>query len=116
MNNTQSGWKIDKHIPVAVIITIIMQTFGVIWWAAGIDGRISAIEKMNLEERTKTIERDIPVIREKINNIEKSTDRIEKKLDKLSLYWIPKKQTIYTPATPLEEMTLAQLMGVETSV
>lgn len=28
------GWHLDKRVPVAIIVTIFLQTFGVIWWAA----------------------------------------------------------------------------------
>lgn len=110
----EENWKIDKHIPVAVIITIILQTFGVIWWAARIDSRVAAIEQLNLEERTQVIEKDIPVIREKINNIEKSTDRIEKKIDKLSLNWPHRKATVFND-NDLIQLSLAELMEIKTS-
>lgn len=112
IGNRNQQWRIDRHIPVAIIFAIVLQTFGVIWWAAGIDSRVSVMEALNLDSRMQTIEKDIPAIREKINNIEKSTDRIEKKIDRLSLNWSPKKQTSSIPIVVLEEMTLAQLMEV----
>jgi septal ring factor EnvC (AmiA/AmiB activator) len=89
----QQGWKIDKHIPVAVILAIILQTFGAIWWASSVTTRIEALERSRHsqeirteahEKRVQIIEKDLPVIREKIENIKGTTDRIEKKLDKLS--------------------------------
>lgn len=88
------GRRIDKHIPVAVILAIIIQTCGAIWWASRVESRINNLESQQAhvikrDERIRQLETDVPVIREKLNNIEKSTDRIEKKLDKISVMLSP---------------------------
>jgi hypothetical protein len=33
-------WKLDRHIPIAVIFTIIMQTGVAIWWMADLSSRL----------------------------------------------------------------------------
>lgn len=38
-------WHLDKKVPVAIILAIGLQTAGAIWWARGLDARISALEK-----------------------------------------------------------------------
>jgi hypothetical protein len=45
-------WHLDKKVPIAIIVTLLIQTGGIIWWARGIDKtqadqqrRIEAIEK-----------------------------------------------------------------------
>lgn len=94
------GWKIDKHIPVAVILAFLAQAviYGIIavWVASKYDSRLTVLEEFKVRsvaerekdgQRIKGIEMEIPVIREKMQNIEKTTDRIEKKIDKLSLNW-----------------------------
>ena len=45
--NDNRGWRIDKHIPVALLIAILIQTCGAIWWAASISGRVSTLEQQN---------------------------------------------------------------------
>jgi len=41
-------WKLDWHIPVATIVTWIatigFQSAVIVWWAAGIDSRVSSLE------------------------------------------------------------------------
>ena len=91
-------WKIDKHIPVAMIAAFIVQAvvYATIagFYAAKQDSRILALEQYQTQQarelhdkegRIQSIERDVPVIREKIQNIERTTDRIEKKIDKISM-------------------------------
>jgi hypothetical protein len=39
------NWKIDKHIPVALIAALAFQSGGALWWAATISGRIDVLER-----------------------------------------------------------------------
>lgn len=39
------GWEIDRHVPVALIFTMLVQAGGIVWWAAGINGRMAQVEK-----------------------------------------------------------------------
>lgn len=34
-------WHLDKRIPITLIITIIIQTMGVTWWASNVEARVS---------------------------------------------------------------------------
>ena len=38
-------WTIDRKIPLALIITLAIQSGVFIWWAAGIDFRVTQLEK-----------------------------------------------------------------------
>lgn len=109
--NPNQHWSIDKRIPLAVILGMIGQALLLVVWIYGMDGRISVLENGRYEERLQGVEREIPVIREKINNIERATDRIEKKLDKLSMTW-PKK---HSSIEPLMMLSLAELGEVKAS-
>jgi len=97
MKAPKQSWRIDKHIPVAIIAAFVVQAViytGVAAWAVSkIDSRIAALEQFRFdliattkirESRVQSLERDYPVIREKIESINRTTDRIEKKLDKIS--------------------------------
>ena len=33
-------WHLDKRVPIALIVTIIVQTGGMIWWASGLTHRV----------------------------------------------------------------------------
>lgn len=41
----ESSWHIEKGVPLALIVTIAVQTASMIWWAAGINGRVDNLEK-----------------------------------------------------------------------
>jgi hypothetical protein len=38
-------WHLDKRVPIALIITMILQTMAVVWWAAKADNRLDNLEK-----------------------------------------------------------------------
>lgn len=74
-------WKIDKHIPVAVIVAMVMQTFAVIWWAAQLETRVNVLENQ-LTQNTTLIDR-VSRVEEKVSGLRESSQRIEQKLDAL---------------------------------
>ena len=37
---------IDRHIPLALLIGLMVQTGGVVWWAATLSTRVDALEKL----------------------------------------------------------------------
>jgi hypothetical protein len=39
------GWRIDKHIPIALLGAIGMQTATAIWWAASISANVAATQQ-----------------------------------------------------------------------
>lgn len=47
MANSQQRWQIDRHIPLALIVTIMMQTGGAIWFAAKMDSRVEVLEQQS---------------------------------------------------------------------
>lgn len=44
---TNNGWSVDKHIPIALILAIAMQTGGAIWFAAKMDSRVESLEQQS---------------------------------------------------------------------
>lgn len=40
-----SHWTIDKRIPVAALLTVIVQTGVMIWWAASVEARVNSLEQ-----------------------------------------------------------------------
>jgi hypothetical protein len=45
IDTSDSSWHLDRKVPVAIIITILMQTGGIIWWGATAAERLSALER-----------------------------------------------------------------------
>lgn len=47
-----SGWRIDKRIPVAVILTLAIQSGAVLIWGVRIDSRVLALEANTVSRET----------------------------------------------------------------
>ncbi|MGJ5075503.1 hypothetical protein [Bradyrhizobium oligotrophicum] len=45
IDESDSRWHVDRKIPLAVILTIVLQTCGVVWWGASINSRIDVLER-----------------------------------------------------------------------
>lgn len=53
-HNGAAHWRIDKHIPVAVIISILLQTAAIIWFTAKIDSRVQNLEEKATQNDMRT--------------------------------------------------------------
>lgn len=42
--HTQTCWQLDKKITLSVLIVIIMQVVGSVWWASDLSARVTAVE------------------------------------------------------------------------
>lgn len=40
-----SHWTVDKKVPLALILTIIIQTGAMLWWAASLSERVNNLER-----------------------------------------------------------------------
>lgn len=45
VDTSDSQWHLDKKVPIALILAIIMQTSGMVWWAASAAERLNALER-----------------------------------------------------------------------
>jgi len=86
-----TGWHLDKRIPVALILTLLVYGIGAVWWASKTevrlfvhDNRITMIERnasdaarvqgLVLERLARIEEKNLAVI-EALNRIEKRLER-----------------------------------------
>lgn len=60
-----SSWHLDKRVPIALILTILVQSGTAIWWAATTTGRVAAIENVVSQSITT-----------RLNRIEDKLDRL----------------------------------------
>jgi hypothetical protein len=42
---TDAAWHLDKKVPIAMIMAIVFQTGGMVWWAASASERLNALER-----------------------------------------------------------------------
>lgn len=77
-------WHVGKEIPLAMVLTIMLQSAAAIWWARGIDAKGE-----DHERRLTTLEREregmraaerLAVIEATVSEIRKSQDRVEQLL------------------------------------
>ena len=50
---TDEPWHLDKRVPVALIVTIAMQTMLAIWWAAALSGDVAALQASDQRQDTR---------------------------------------------------------------
>lgn len=74
MADDETSWHLDKRVPVVIILAIILQTSGAVWWAATTSQRLSAVEAHVLQagpqqEKLVRVETMIGTMREDITEI-----------------------------------------------
>ena len=84
----RGSWVIDKHIPLALIFAIFLQTAGAFWWASRVqatiennDMRITRLEAVAMDI-ARLSERQVR-LEVQNENVEKILSRIEHKMEKL---------------------------------
>jgi hypothetical protein len=54
MERRESKWRLDKHIPVPMLLAILMQTGAIIWFASQLESRVETLEQQRIEAREQT--------------------------------------------------------------
>lgn len=73
-------WTVDKRVPLALIITLMVQTGGAIWWAATISGRVNQLEKSQQRSDDEKLGERMKVVEVLVQQVAASTDRIERQV------------------------------------
>lgn len=85
-------WSVDKKIPLALIVTMVLQLAGVVWWGSDISTRITDVEKhIDTEMVTNTqakgahslLQLQLDNEKEVIKEIKMYLTRIDSKLDRM---------------------------------
>lgn len=82
--NSHEGWHLDRRVPLAIIATIVLQTMGIVWWAAKLEGRVDIttenvvrIERDGVNRRNE----DRAELKETLRDLKDGLRRIEEKLN-----------------------------------
>lgn len=43
--NDPEHWHLDRRVPIALIITILIQSGSALWWAAGVSAKVDTLER-----------------------------------------------------------------------
>lgn len=73
-------WHLDRKVPLALIVTIAIQTGAVIWWGSSLNERVNQLEARAVSAAPQA-ER-ITRIEGKIENVEQGIQRIERALER----------------------------------
>ncbi len=81
-------WHLDRKVPIALILAILLQTFGAIWWAATQESRLASLSSdVARVEKKIDDQKDDPVRLARLEgfreDLARRLDRFEAKLDKL---------------------------------
>lgn len=74
-------WHLDKRVPIALILAILIQTAGALTWAGAAAERINQLERQatggsDLGERTARLEEQVAFSRASLERIERKLDRL----------------------------------------
>jgi hypothetical protein len=76
-------WHIEKKVPVAIVLSMVLQGAGLIWWANGITKdnqeyarRIAQLEAQRAEQRLTVLESQMIDSRGSLSRIEGKLDRL----------------------------------------
>ncbi len=85
------AWHLDKRVPIALIISLAVQTAGMVWWAASISSRVDeqsrrvgALEGSRdaAQALMAGLRSDTAVLRAESEAMRRQLDRIERMLDR----------------------------------
>jgi len=81
-----SNWHLDKKVPIGLIITIGLQIFFGVWFAAKLDSRVDANERMLLEKSENEYTKADKEFQDyKILLNVQSLDKVNAKLDQMAI-------------------------------
>jgi len=86
------GWHLDKKVPIALIIVLVIQTVGVVIWGTRLDSRVEFVERsqvvidrdrMIARSRDTALEIQVGRIRERQEFIVDEVQDISEKIDRI---------------------------------
>ena len=86
-------WTVDRKIPLALVLTIVLQTAGALWWASKLESRVQAVEVKTATDsvRLDAVEKagidtgkSIAHIEERLIANAEASKRIEAAIDRLN--------------------------------
>ena len=92
MTPPRDPWHLDRRVPIAMIFAILCQTVGVVWWAATIDARTTALTQVTARNAVR-IQRawdrmnadgdKVTVTAERVAKMEGTLEHVARQLDRV---------------------------------
>jgi hypothetical protein len=83
---SETKWHVDRRVPLATLIALIIQTSGMVWWASSLSSTVDRNSKDIEDFRvhgTPLIRSEISGLKERTSNFDRRLDRIEVGIDRL---------------------------------
>lgn len=69
-------WHMDRKIPLAILLALLVQTCSIVWWAAKTDSRVEALESQSaaialLPERMARVEEKLIALKDAVQRLER---------------------------------------------
>lgn len=58
MQNDREGWHLDKKVPISIIVVLLAQIVGGLWFLSKLDSRIGALESAKVEQAARDSRQD----------------------------------------------------------
>jgi hypothetical protein len=75
MNSDDGNWHLDKKVPISLILAILMQTAGFVWWGATTAEKVSVL-KERLDAIAPNSDR-LTRVEVKVDSVQQSINRVE---------------------------------------
>lgn len=71
---SDTSWHLDKKVPIALILAIVLQTGGLVYWAGGVSERLTTLERQaataaQQPERLVRVEEQLQAVKEGVTEI-----------------------------------------------
>lgn len=89
---TREPWHLDRRVPLALIMTILLQTGAAVWFAASLQARVDVLERdierehiMNASQETaiRSIENGAARLDAKLDGIVALLERMDRRLERM---------------------------------
>ena len=93
-NSPNDHWSLDRKVPVAIVITLVLQIVGFAWYAAKLDSRVEeqAARLAKTEAQILVIDRDARDFGVRMARIEEKTGTMLSILERLERRFIPRQE------------------------
>jgi len=78
----EEHWKIDKRVPFALIVTMLLQVAGALIWATQLDARVGNVEQQMVSD--SSLSEKFARLDERLEGMKQNMDGIKRQLDKLT--------------------------------
>ena len=76
-------WKLDKHIPVAVIFTFVAQGLAGVWWVSGLQHSVQDHERRLVAQEAAKVAERMAVVEVQLRDSRELQLEMNRKLDRL---------------------------------